>query len=114
MYSLAAFAQKKEVATYEVNLLNGFWSPDKYYGFVNTFKYEGHKVSLDKYTVVESDRIRTVYNWYQYFTPEDLEREFAEAGFSVKEFYSDVAGTPYDRESSEFAVIANQIQVGTV
>ena len=108
VYSLSAFEQKEEVATYEVNQLNGFWSPNKYYGFLNTFKYDKEKVALDKYTIIELDRTRTVYNWLQYFTPEDLEREFTEAGFSVEEFYSDVAGTPYDRKSSEFAVIANR------
>jgi len=109
VYSLLAFDQKKEVATYEVNQLNGFWSPNKYYGFLNTFKYLEEKVSLDKHTIIELDRTRKVYNWLQYFAPEDLEREFIEAGFSVKGLYSDVAGTPYDRKSSEFAVIAGRV-----
>jgi SAM-dependent methyltransferase len=108
VYSLAAFAQREEVATYEVNMLNGFWSPNKYYGFLNTFKYNREKVVLDKYTVVEAERTRTVYNWLQYFSPEQLEKEFVEEGFSVEGFYSDVAGTTYDRKSSEFAVIANK------
>ena len=109
VYSLSAFEQKEEVATYEVNQLNGFWSPNKYYGFINTFKYDEEKVALDKYTIIELDRTRKVYNWLQYFAPEDLEREFIEAGFSVKGLYSDVAGTPYDRKSSEFAVIADRM-----
>ena len=109
VYSLSAFEQKAEMATYEENQLNGFWSPNKYYGFLNTFKYDEEKVSLDKYTIVEPDRTRTVYNWLQYFTPEDLEKEFMVAGFSVKGFYSDVAGTPYDGQSSEFAVIATRV-----
>ena len=109
VYSLSAFEQKEEVAMYEVNQLNGFWSPNKYYGFLNTFKYDEEKVTLDKYTIIELDRTRKVYNWLQYFTPEDLEREFIESGFSVKEYYSDVAGTPYNEKSSEFAVIANRI-----
>jgi SAM-dependent methyltransferase len=109
VYSLSAFEQKKEVATYEVNQLNGFWSPNKYYGFLNTFKYPEEKVALEKYTIVESDRTREVYNWLQYFSPADLEREFVEAGFSVKCLYSDVAGAPYDRKSREFAIIANRV-----
>jgi len=107
-YSLSAFEQKEEVATYEVNQLNGFWSPNKYYGFLNTFKYDEEKIALDKYTIIELNRTRKVYNWLQHFAPEDLERELIEAGFSVKGLYSDVAGTPYDRKSSEFAVIANR------
>jgi SAM-dependent methyltransferase len=109
VYSLSAFEQKEEVALYEVNQLNGFWSPNKYYGFLNTFKYEKEKVALDKYTIIELDRTRRVYNWLQYFAPEDLEREFIASGFSVTGLYSDVSGTPYDRKSSEFAVIANKV-----
>jgi len=108
VYSLSAFNQREEVATYEVNLLNGFWLPNKYFGFLNTFKYDGEKVALDKYTIVEAERTRTIYNWLQYFTPEGLEKELMEAGFSVEEFYSDVAGTTYDRKSNEFAVIAKR------
>ena len=108
VYSLSAFEQREEIATYEVNQLNGFWSPNKYYGFVNTFKFDEEKVVLDKYTIVETERTRTVYNWLQYFAPEELEREFMDAGFSVEGIYSDVAGTPYDLKSNEFAVIAKR------
>ncbi len=108
VYSLSAFEQRQETATYEVNQLGGFWSPSKYYSFLNTFKYDEQKVVLDKYTIIESERTRQVYNWLQYFAPEDLEREFMEAGFSVKGLYSDVAGNPYNRRSNEFAVIGNK------
>ena len=108
VYSLSAFEQREELATYEMNQLNGFWSSDKYYGFLNTFKYDEEKVVLDKYTIIETERTRTVYNWLQYFTPEDLERELKDEGFSVKKFYSDVAGAAFDRKSNEFAVIADK------
>jgi SAM-dependent methyltransferase len=108
VYSLSAFEQREEAATYEVDQLNGFWSPNKYYGFLNTFKYDEDKVVLDKYTIIESNRTRQVYNWLQYFGPEDLEREFGEAGFVVKGIFSDVAGNPYNRKYGEFAVIANK------
>lgn len=106
--SLSAFEQREESATYELNQLNGFWSPNKYYGFVNTFKYDEEKVILDKYTIIEPERTREVYNWFQHFTPEDLENEFVAAGFSIKGLYSDVAGSPYDQKHSEFAVIARK------
>ncbi len=108
VYSLSAFEQKEETATYEVNQLNGFWSPDRYYGFLTVMKYPEDRVTLDKFTIIEKDRIRTIYNWYQYFSPEDLEREFVEAGFTIQGLYSDVAGTPFERESSEFAVVAGK------
>jgi SAM-dependent methyltransferase len=109
VYSLSAFEEENEAATYGANLLNGFWSPNKYYGFLNTFKYHEAKVSVDKYTIIESDRTREVYNWLQYFSPEDLFREFTKAGLSVKGIYADVAGAPYDQTSTEFAVIADRV-----
>ncbi len=109
VYSLNAFEERIEIAKYEANILNGFWSPNEYYGFLNTFKYDREKVILDKYTIVESDRTRTVYNWLQYFSPEDLEREFVECGFTIEEIFSDVAGTPYDPQSNEFATAAKKI-----
>jgi 2-polyprenyl-3-methyl-5-hydroxy-6-metoxy-1,4-benzoquinol methylase len=109
VYSLKSFEQREETAIYEANLLNGFWSPNKYYGFLNTFKYQKEKVVLDKYTLIEAGRTRTVYNWLQYFSPESLKMEFAECGFTVENLYSDVAGSPFSPENTEFAVIAKKI-----
>lgn len=108
VYSLTAFDQREETATYEVNLLDGFWSPNKYYGFLNIFKYQKEKVVLDKYSIIEAGRTRTVYNWLQYFSPEALKREFEECGFAIEDFYSDVAGSPFSSESKEFAVVAKK------
>ena len=109
VYSLTAFGQREEAATYEANLLNGFWSPKKYYGFLNTFKYEKDKVVLDKYTLIEADRTRIVYNWLQYFSPEALEDEFVKCGFTVEKLYSDVAGSPFDPETTEIAIVAKKL-----
>jgi 2-polyprenyl-3-methyl-5-hydroxy-6-metoxy-1,4-benzoquinol methylase len=109
VYSLTAFDQRKEVAMCEANLLKGFWSPNKYYGFLNTFKYEKEKVVLDKYTLIEASRTQTVYNWLQYFSPETLEREFVECGFTVEQLYSDVAGSPFDPETTEIAIVAKKL-----
>ena len=108
VYSLSAFEQREEAATYAVNLLDGFWLPSRYYGFLNTFKYEAEKVILDKYTIVAPGRTSQVYNWLQYFSPEAIQREFAAAAFCIKGIYADVAGTPYRRTASEFAVIAQK------
>ena len=108
VYSLNAFEQREEIARYEANLLDGFWSKNRYYGFLNTFKYEKEKVILDKYSIIEAIRTRTIYNWLQYFSPEALEREFVECGFSIEQLFSDVAGSPFDREKLEFAVVAKK------
>jgi SAM-dependent methyltransferase len=108
VYSLEAFNGRAEQTVYEVNLLNGFWSPKKYYGFLNTFKYDDEKVVLDKYTIVEPGRTREVYNWLQYFSQESLIEEFESNGFKIENIYSDVAGSEYDPHGIEMAVIAKK------
>lgn len=108
VYSLNAFEQRKETAIYEYNQLNGFWSPENYYGFLNTFIYEKEKVILDKYTIVEASQTKEIYNWLQYFSLESIKKEFREYGFSVDECYSDVAGRPFSPDSDEFAVVAHK------
>jgi len=64
------------------------------------------KVVLDKYTIIEANRTRTIYNWLQYFSPEALEEEFAESGLVVERLFADVAGSRFDPEAKEFAVVA--------
>ena len=108
VYSLNSFHQKEESATYELNQLNGFWSPDDYYCFVNTFKYEKEKVILDKYTIIEKSRKRTVYNWLQCYSKDSLRNEFEENGFKAEELYSDVASKPFTSESTEIAIVAKK------
>jgi SAM-dependent methyltransferase len=105
VYSLNVFDQKEELATYELNQLDGFWSSDPYYGFLNSFKYAEEKVFLDKYTIVEESRIRTVYNWIQCFSPASLETELIDSGFEIEALHSDVAGAEFSGESPEFAVV---------
>ena len=108
VYSLNAFDRREEASTYEYMQLDGFWSSGNYYGFLNTFKYDEEKVILDKYTIVEEARKKTVYNWLQYFSPESLRKEFEESGFNIEEYYSDVAGTVFSPESKEFAIVAKK------
>jgi 2-polyprenyl-3-methyl-5-hydroxy-6-metoxy-1,4-benzoquinol methylase len=109
VYSLNSYNQKEESATYELNQLNSFWSPEDYYCFVNTFKYENEKVILDKYTIIEESHKRVVYNWLQYFSEDSLREEFEENGFKVEEVYSDVAGKTFSNDSPEIAIVAKKV-----
>ena len=107
VHSLNSYEQREESATYELNQLNGFWSPDDYYCFVNTFKYEKEKVVLDKYTIIEESRQRVVYNWFQCYCEDSLRREFEGNGFKVEALYSDVAGKTITSDSTEIAIVAS-------
>ena len=50
----------------------------------------------------------TVYNWLQYFDPDELNKEFVESDFKIDEFYSDVTGSTFDAKVGEFAVVARK------
>ena len=104
--SLAAFERYSEASSYAMNLQNGFWSPEPYYGFLNNFKYEEEKVTLEQYTIVGRTWMKRVYNWLQYFSVESLTAGFCETGLEIVEVYGDVAGKPYEAGTSEFAVVA--------
>lgn len=108
VHSFAFFDLRKEAATYEHNQLDGFWAPESYYGFLNTFKYEKEKVLLDKYTIVEKARTRVVYNWLQCFSRDTITMEFEQNGLKIEDVYSDVAGAPFQPDTLEFAVVARK------
>ena len=106
VYSLNAFNQKVESAAYEVNLLNNFWSPEKYYGFLNTFKYDDVKVTLDKYTIIEKKRVRKIFNWLQHYNQESVANEFTESGLKIEKYLANVAGDEFNADDNEFAIVA--------
>lgn len=110
VYSLNAFDQREETSQYDKNLLDGFWSPHPYFGFLNTFKYDVEKVILDKYTIIEPESTKQIYNWLQYFSVEMLERECKSMEFEIEEVIGDVAGGPFTHQLSEFAVILKLYQ----
>ncbi len=104
-YSPRMLDGREETATCAPNLMEGFWSPREYFGFLNTFKYEEERLLLDKYTIVERDGIRRIYNWLQCFTLDELKSECADYGLQVVEYWGDVAGAVYDPERAEFAIV---------
>ncbi len=108
VYSLNAFNQREETETYEHSRIDGFWSSENYYCIQNIFKYDGEKVVLDKYTIIEEKRTRIVYNWLQYYSEDSLMKEFEDNGFKVEGFYSDVTGTAISPESLEIVIVAKK------
>jgi len=108
VYSLVGYNERQEESRHEVNLLDGFWSPDRYDGFLNVFKYDNEKVILDKYTILQNDKTRVIYNWLQYFSPESLREELKKTGFVIESIFADVAGSPFKANGKEFAVVVRK------
>ena len=109
VFSLSAFETRTEATVFEHCLMEGFWSINDYYGFLKTIRYEKEKVVLDKYTIIEPSGQREIYNWLQYFSRSSLTGELEQTGFKIREFYSDVAGTTFNKTSDTMAVVAAKI-----
>ncbi len=109
VFSYSAFDQREEDAEYGHMLMDGFWSAQDYFGFLNIFKYAQEKVTLDKYTIIEQTRTWRVYNWLQYYSLESIHQEFEANGLRIIEYYADVAGSPYHPEATEIAVVARKM-----
>jgi len=109
VYSLNYFNQKEESATYELNQMDHFWAYEDYYCFINSFKYNPEKVTLDKYTIIEATgQKKVIYNWLQHFSLQSLQQEFEENGFKIDKVYGDVTGSDYDPDSDGFAIVASK------
>jgi hypothetical protein len=106
--SMKFFEDAKESRSYEYAPDGGFWSPQAYYMFLNTFKYEPENLILNKHSIIEQARTREIFNWLQCFSLETLTAELASAGFQVVEKYADVAGGPFEADSPQFAVVARR------
>lgn len=106
--SMKAFEGREESATFGRNFMGGFWSPSDYMGFMRTFVYGQERVVLDKYTIVEPDRTRAIYNWLQYFTLEDICGELEASGFAVEAHYANVCGDVFTEESTEIALVGRK------
>ena len=109
VYTYQAFDNREELTFFEKNLLNNFWSADDYFGFLNVFKYNIEKVIVDKYTIFEPERTKTIYNWLQYYNEEAIRDLFKSNGFKIQSILGDVAGRAFDPNGEEMAIIAEKI-----
>lgn len=101
----AHYATVTAGCTIEDRLVDGFWAPGLYVGVHQTLRYDAEQVALDRYVLVEPDRIRTVHVWTAHLDLDQATAEFAVAGFRVVEVLGDVAGGAYDPDAPEYAVV---------
>ena len=84
----------------------GFWAAGPYTEHLETLVYPDERLVLDRSTIVEPERTRTFWNWFQAYDPGSLAEILSGAGLTVDAVLGDVAGGPYRASSSEFAVVA--------
>lgn len=106
VFSAARYASVREGCVIEDRLMDGFWAPGDYVGVHQTRCYDEVRVTLDRYVIVEPDRVRTVHAWLAHLTLEQARGELAQAGFDIVELHGDLAGAPYDPCAPELALVA--------
>ncbi|MGI9622295.1 MAG: class I SAM-dependent methyltransferase, partial [Acidimicrobiales bacterium] len=107
VYGMESLRDRGETVTYSPDLMGGFWSHERYHGFLHTFVYEDEGVVLDKYEIIESTRSRTIYNWLQYFDETTLTHELESCGLVVEEVFGDLTGAVLEAEPRELCVVAS-------
>ncbi len=84
----------------------GFWSPDPYYAFNQTFKYDDRKLLIDKYTIITERETHQIHHHLQGYSIDMINHELEENGFTVQKTFPNVAGDQFVENSNEYAIIA--------
>ncbi len=86
--------------------MNGYWSERDYVGIHRAFVYPQEHLSLDRYIIIEPNETWQIFNWFQYFTQEELQAELIAAGFTVDQMVGALTGEPLKADSDFIGVIA--------
>ena len=108
VHSLVDFDKFEESVSYGRRQYGDFWTDEDYFDFINQFKYEAERVTLDKYTIFTPTRTLEIYNWLQYFDQASLVAEFTASGLTITDWYANVAGEPFDPQSPTIAIVAQK------
>lgn len=103
---MGSLTHKKECTLIEKNLMYGFWAEGDYVGIQRSFVYPDECLSVDRYVIVEPAETWQVFNWFQYFTPADLQKELESAGFAVDQMFGGLTGEPLETDGEFIGVIA--------
>ena len=106
--SLNHFESVKETNEFKFTVDDGFWSPEPHFEITKTFKYDEEKLILNKHTIIEKSRNRTIYNWFQCFDKESIKAEFENSGLTIRVYFSDIAGEEYNDQAANMAVVAKK------
>lgn len=108
LFSRDQFEKLAEGVRFERRLMNGFWAAGDYFGFAATLLYPEQHVALDRYLILEPKRRRDIYNWMQYFTPDEIVAELDEARFAAKEITDLATGEQWAPAAAPFGVLAER------
>lgn len=108
VFSRPQFGQVEEGFWCERRLMDGFWAEGDYFGFKVTHRYNEAWLALERYLIIEPARRREIFNWMQYFAPEEIEAELKAAGLDLAEIFDLSSGGKWIAKSAPFGVLARK------
>lgn len=102
-----AYENREETKTWSFEE-KGFWSREPYLLLQALYRYDQENTFLNQY-IVSTQRKICCYNiWEHTFLQQELAGELKRVGFKEMEFFGDVAGAPYEKESKTLCVVAKK------
>lgn len=102
------FSTLEEKTAFGHLFMDSFWSREDYFGFLKSTIYHKEKIGLDRYLIVEPDRSFEVFNWLQYFDPNEIVNEIEADGFEVTNIVNLKTGKEWTKGPNEFVVLARK------
>lgn len=106
VYSPLQFAAFAEQSGFGRRYMGGFWAEGDYVGLSQSFRYAAQRISVERFLILTPSRRLEIFNWMQYFDPEAIAAELADAGFSVDACLDIATGRPWQASATPFAVLA--------
>ncbi|MHB0935811.1 MAG: class I SAM-dependent methyltransferase [Armatimonadota bacterium] len=109
VFTLNHLAGLTETRRWEVQPHGGFWHPGPYLELQQTFLYPEADADLVQYLILNAEWAVTAYHiWNRSFSPEGIGKLLANAGFTLKNYWSDLTGKPWENGSELMGVIAQR------
>jgi SAM-dependent methyltransferase len=87
----------------------GFWCAEPHLVLEHGFDYPEHDTWLNQYIVIRADGSAKVYrNWFLDYAPQTIRPVLEAAGFAVRGYWNDLAGTPYTPDTEWIGLLAQK------
>lgn len=98
-----------ETTYWSVSEDGGFWSPESYLELFQRYYYDEEETKLDQYIIVdEHGKYRLFRIWHRFFTITKISNLLKKHGFVVEDFYGDLTGCDYHKDSTSIGIIARK------
>ncbi len=105
VFSISSFKNEDTQPTWAYYENGGYWSPDSHVCLEAVHKYENNTVSVSQFIVQSEAKTSNYLIWNTMYDLESLTQEMLESGFTVKDTFDNVCGSPYTGDSDTICLI---------